>query len=97
MQQELVFEQEKRNDDMVNVYADMQMDYLASSYSEPCVIEMYLSKGFGEYKVSLLFTCTDFSFVANSKSWSPYKAIQCVTAQSRDQILQRIYNSYSYA
>lgn len=96
MQDASIFYTNKNQDNMVQAYADMQMNYLAQSYYAPSSIELDLMKEFGEYKVSLSFTCADFTFVVSSRSWSPYKAIELATVHARDEIMQRFYNACSY-
>lgn len=96
MQDASIFYTNKNQDNMVQAYADMQMNYLAHSYYAPSMIELDLTKEFGEYKAALSFTSSDFSFIVTSKSWSPYKAIELATVNARDEIMQRFYNACSY-
>lgn len=96
MQEVSMFYTNNSPDAMVKAFADMQMNYLAQSYYAPSMIELDLSKEYGEYRVSLSFTSTDFTFLVSSRSWSPYKAIELATVQARDEIIQRFYNACSY-
>ena len=97
MQDTSLFYTNKSQDTMVKAYADMQMNYLAQSYYAASMIELDLTKEFGEYRASLIFTSSDFTFLVSARSWSPYKAIELATAQARDEIIQRHYNTCSYA
>lgn len=96
MQDASLFYTNNSPDMMVKAFADMQMNYLAQSYYAPSMIELDLVKEYGEYRASLSFTSTDFTFLVSSRSWSPYKAIELATVQARDEIIQRFYNACSY-
>jgi hypothetical protein len=97
MKETAIYYTKKNHGSMINAYAEMQMDYISKSYTDPSSIELDLTKRKGEYISTLLFSCSDFSFSVCSRSWSPYKAIENVTLLARDEIMQRTYGSCIYA
>lgn len=97
MKETAIYFTHKNHGSMINAFAELQMDYISRSFPEPANIELDLEKINGEYVSTLSFDCHDFSFSVSNKSWSPYKAIEIVTLLARDEIMQRMYSSCSYA
>lgn len=81
---------------VLNAYIRLQVTYLSQAYWQPSFLQLRIGKYQGEYYSRLCFKSNSIDFNLICKSWSPFKAIDNMIIQARDEIFERSYSECRY-